>query len=122
MLRAQFSTMLGPVPATIGLRQVMKGNDRVAVVEMVRFPPGAVTDATWAQLLAGLEAAFNVKLKTTKVDGIPVSTGTGIKFGYAVMRLADGFVELQTLTDQPLAVATSLITANPDIADPVSPS
>ena len=50
--------------------------------------------------VAGLEAAFNVKLKTTKVAGIPVSTGTGIKFGYAVMRLADGFVELQTLTDR----------------------
>jgi hypothetical protein len=117
-LRSQFSTLLQSNLATVGLRRITEGQTAVGVLELVRFGPGQVTNATWDQLLSTFEAAVNVKLKSATIGDVQVATGKGINLGYAVIRIPDGVIEVQTQNAAPFDVARALVAGNAKLGTP----
>jgi hypothetical protein len=97
----------------VGARSITNAGTQAAILMVIAFPAGTLSDTTYQSVLTGMTASTEATLTTTNISGIDVSTGKLATTAVGVFRVED-HVLLVLCPDatQVVPVVTALIAAN----------
>ena len=115
VFRTQFAQNSSGFGSLIGFggRTITKADTLAGYVLVIGLPAGMLSDTAYQAMLAGMEPGLGTTLKTEKISGVDVSTGTAATASVAVMKDGDNVVMTLTPTAAELpAIEKALIDAN----------
>lgn len=98
----------------VGLKLVYKGKTATAVVMVIRFPAGTLTDAAYQALRAQISRNSTVKVTTTMVAGYELTMGkTSVLYLGGYHHGDDAILVIAAHARDVVPVAAAVIAANP---------